>query len=146
MKQWHFFGYFFATAIVLAVLPLIISDYNAYLIRLMGIYSIAVLGLNIFMGYCGQINFGAAAFFAIGAYGTGVLQMKFGLHYLFAFPISILMVFLVGWGMSWPLLRLKGHSLAIGTLGLGIVTHLVIERFEGLTGGSDGMSVTGMVS
>jgi branched-chain amino acid transport system permease protein len=145
MRPIHFYISFLAAVIVLAMLPLIISDYNAYLIRLMGIYVIVALGLNIFMGYCGQINFGAAAFYAIGAYGTGVLQVKTGLPYLLAFPIAIVLVFLVAWGMSRPLLRLRGHSLAIGTLGLGIVTHLVLERFERLTGGSDGMAVTTML-
>jgi branched-chain amino acid transport system permease protein len=126
---------------VLALLPFVLGEYYAYLIRLIGIYAIAALGLNIFMGYCGQINFGSAAFFCIGAYGSTVLQVHLGWHYFLAFPAALALNFVVAWGVSFPLLRLRGHAMAIGTLSLAMAIYLIADRFPTLTGGSDGIMV-----
>ena len=130
--------------VVLMLLPLRLGEYYLYLIRLVGVYVIVALGLNVFMGYAGQINLGSAAFFCIGAYVSTILQIKLGWHYLAGFPIAIALSFLAAWGMSYPLLRLRGHAMAIGTLAFGIAVFLVAERFRGLTGGEDGVVVPGM--
>jgi len=127
-----------------AVLPLMVREIYLYLVRLIGIYAIMALGLNIFMGYCGQVNIGVAGFFCIGAYIPTVLQGKLGWHYLIAFPISAFVSLLVGWGMSWPLLRLRGHSMAIGTIAFAMAVYLLFERFPTITGGSDGTVVPAM--
>ena len=130
--------------VILAILPAFVGEYYIYLIRLVGIYVILSLGLNVFMGLAGQINIGSAAFFCIGAYTSTILQLKLGWHYLPSFPIAIALSFLVAWGMSYPLLRLRGHSMAIGTLALGTAVFLMAERFRGLTGGEDGVVVPAM--
>lgn len=139
-RQRDFIMLFIATA-GLACLPTLVGEFYLYLIRLILIYAIAALGLNIFMGYCGQINIGSAGFFCIGAYLPAMLQIKLGWHYGVGFPVSILVSLLVSWGMSYPLLRLRGHAMAIGTLSFAMAIHLVAERFPFLTGGADGIVV-----
>ena len=126
---------------VLIFLPFIISDYYLYLIRLIAIYAILTMGLNIFMGYCGQINFGTAAFYCIGAYSTTMLQIKFNWHFFLAFPVAMMLNYSVAWLISFPFLRLKGHAMAIGTLAFAIAIYLLAERFPDLTGGADGIFV-----
>ena len=101
---------------VLMLVPLAVGEYYLYLIRLMGIYTLLALGLNIFMGFAGQINLGSAGFFCIGAYTASILATKLGWHYLAALPVAVLFTVIVAWGMSYPLLRLRGHAMAIGTL------------------------------
>jgi branched-chain amino acid transport system permease protein len=131
-------------ALLAGLLPLGISEYFRYLFVLVSIYAIAALGLNIFMGFCGQINLGSAAFFCIGAYVPTMLQVKFGVHYLIGFPIAVVFSLVLAWILSYPLLRLKGHAMAIGTLSFGMVVFLIAQRFPGLTGGADGIKVPAM--
>jgi len=129
----------------LALLPLKVGDFYLYLIRLIGIYAISALGLNIFMGYCGQINLSSAGFLCIGAYVPTILQVKLGWHYLAAIPVTIVFCLIIAWAVSWPLLRLRGHAMAIGTLSFAMAIYLAAERFPALTGGSDGIVVPSMV-
>lgn len=127
--------------VILMALPALVSGYYVYLIRLVGIYVILSLGLNIFMGLAGQINLGNAAFFCIGAYTSSILQVKMGWHYVPSFPVAIVVSLFAAWVMSYPLLRLRGHSLAIGSLAFAIAVYLMADRFRDLTGGEDGMQV-----
>jgi len=131
-------------ALLVAFLPLAVGDFIRYLIILVSIYGIAALGLNIFMGYCGQINIGSAGFFCIGAYVPTMLQVKYNVHFLIGFPIGIALALLLAWILSYPLMRLKGHAMAIGTLAFGMAVFLVAERFPDLTGGADGITVPPM--
>jgi branched-chain amino acid transport system permease protein len=132
-------------ALAIALIPLQAGEFYLYLIRLISIYSIAALGLNLFMGYCGQINLGTAGFFCLGAYMPTVLQIKLGWHFLLAFPVTLLFTGMVAWAASFPLLRLRGHAMAIGTLSFAMAVYLIAERFPSLTGGSDGTEVPSMV-
>lgn len=134
----------FGVALVGAVLPLGVPDFVRYLVVLVSIYGIASLGLNIFMGYCGQINLGSAGFFCMGAYIPTMLQVKYEIHYLIGFPLAVAIATVVAWLLSYPLLRLKGHAMAIGTLSFGMAIFLIAERFPDLTGGADGISVPPM--
>lgn len=131
-------------ALVGALLPLGVPDFVRYLVVLVSIYGIAALGLNIFMGYCGQINLGSAGFFCLGAYIPTMLQVKYELHYFIGFPVAVAFCALIAWLLSYPLLRLKGHAMAIGTLSFGMAVFLVAERFPSLTGGADGITVPPM--
>jgi branched-chain amino acid transport system permease protein len=140
-------GYFItclAAVAMLAAVPLMAGEFWLYMIRIICIYTILTIGLNIFMGYCGQINFGASGFFCIGAYVPSILQMKLGWHYFAAFPVGVALSFFVAWAVSWPLLRLRSHAMAIGTLAFAMPVYLVFERFEKITGGSDGTVVPSM--
>ena len=134
----------FGVALLAGVLPLGLADFYRYLVILISIYGIASLGLNVFMGYCGQINMGSAGFFCIGAYVPTLLQTKYEVHYLIGFPIAIVFSVLIAWVLSYPLLRLKGHAMAIGTLSFGMAVFLVAERIPELTGGADGITVPPM--
>lgn len=133
-----------AAGAVLAVLPVTTGEFYLYVIRLIIIYAIAALGLNFFMGYCGQINIGSAGLFCIGAYVPTMLQIKLGWHYLAVFPFTIVLSLVIAWAVSYPLLRLRGHAMAIGTLSFAMVIHLIAERFPSLTGGADGIVVPSM--
>lgn len=131
-------------AVIFMLLPIGLKEYYLYLIRLLGVYIILALGLNIIMGYAGHINLCCAAFFCIGAYTSTLLQVHLGWHYLIAFIVAIVLSFLSAWGISYPLLRLRGHTSAIGTLAFALAIFLVAERFPEFTGGEDGIMVPNM--
>ncbi|TWJ14004.1 branched-chain amino acid ABC transporter permease, partial [Geobacter argillaceus] len=132
-------------ALVGALLPLGVPDFVRYLVVLVSIYGIAALGLNIFMGYCGQINLGSAGFFCIGAYLPTMLKVNYDVRFFIGFPLAVAFCALIAWLLSYPLLRLKGHAMAIGTLSFGMAVFLIAERFPSLTGGADGITVPPMV-
>lgn len=138
-------SFFIMVIIITAFLPFRLGEYHLFVIRMTGIYIIAALGLNVFMGYCGQINLGASAFYCLGAYIGSILQVKLGWHYIAAFPTSMFLTLLIAWAISPPLLRLKGHSMAIGTVAFAMAINLIVDRFPQLTGGSDGMFVPQML-
>lgn len=131
-------------ALAFILLPRAVGEYYLYLIRLIGIYTLLALGLNIFMGFAGQINLGSAGFFCIGAYSASILSTKLGWHYLAALPVAVLFTVIMAWGMSYPLLRLRGHAMAIGTLAFAMAIFLVAARAHGLTGGENGIVVPPM--
>lgn len=110
--------------------------------RKVGIYAILALGLNLLLGYAGQISLGHAAFMGIGAYGTAILSGKgiFGLHlscYL-SIPIAVGLAALVALAIA-PVLRLRGHYLALATLGFGLFVYVMIRELKHLTGGNTGL-------
>ena len=133
-------------ALVIAVLPLAFpSSYYFRVASLVWVSAFAAIGLNILMGKAGQVSLGHAGFFGIGAYAVAILPTHFGLHSLAAVlvgaALSALLAFLVG----RPILRLKGHYLAIATLGLGVLIAMVITTESRWTGGPDGMPVSKLV-
>jgi branched-chain amino acid transport system permease protein len=129
-------------ALLLAVLPWAVP--NAYLldvINRIGINAIAVIGLNLVMGYAGQVSLGHAGFFGIGAYASAVLTSRYGWPPLAALAGGMAGAGLLAFAVARPILRLKGHYLAMATLGLGIIVSIVITNEAGFTGGPDGMPV-----
>lgn len=130
-----------ATAAVIAVAPLIVTgDYHLSILVFMGINCMVVIGLSLLMGYAGQISLGHAAFFGIGAYSTGVLTTHFGFSIYTAFLCGILFSSLVAVIIGIPALRLKGHYLAIATLGIGEIIFILFNEMVDLTGGPSGLS------
>lgn len=103
-------------------------------------YAVAALGLNLLVGYTGQISLGHGAFFAVGAYTTAIVMAKTGLPDLAGIPLAAAIAFVAGLLLGIPALRLRGHYLALVTLGLTIATPQLIKRFDGLTGGTQGLS------
>jgi branched-chain amino acid transport system permease protein len=123
----------------LALYPLLWG--NPYLLGLtnqVALYTIVVLGLNLFIGYAGQISLGHAAFFAIGAYGSALLNGEWGLNPWLALPLAVLAAALVALLVGVPALRLHGHYLAMATLGFNLVIYLVLLQWDALTGGPSG--------
>lgn len=132
----------FALLIMLiGIFPLIIK--NTYIISIFvfaGIYSIVAIGLSMLMGYAGQISLGHAGFFAIGGYSSAILTKAYGWNtisaMMFGVGLSILAALLIG----IPSLRLRGHYLAMATLGFGEIIYVISKAAVNLTDGPQGFS------
>lgn len=122
--------WFCALLVFLAVFPLIFKNYYVYVANYVAINIIVVLGLNMLVGYTGQISLGHAGFFAIGAYGTIFLMTQAKLPFLLALPAAALLAAAFGFVLGLPALRLEGPYLAIATLGFGITITQVIGKIE----------------
>jgi branched-chain amino acid transport system permease protein len=105
-----------------------------------GIHTMLAIGLNLLLGYAGQISLGHAGFFGLGAYLSGVLTATFGLNPWLAMPLAALVVGSLAFLIGFPILKLKGHYLAMATLGLGIIIYIVFNESVDLTGGPSGLS------
>lgn len=99
------------------------------------------VGLNLLVGYGGQISLGHAGFFALGAYGSALLTGRYGLPPLAALLLSAGVVGALAFVVGRPILKLKGHYLAMATLGIGIIIHIVLKTESAVTGGPDGLGV-----
>ena len=131
-----------ALLIVLAVLlPFFFGSYRVGQFTQALSLAIAVLGLNLLVGYSGQISLGHGAFFALGAYASAISINDLGVPYLLTLPLAGIVCGIAGFLLGLPALRLRGLYLALVTLGLAIATPQVIKRAEGLTGGTQGLSV-----
>jgi branched-chain amino acid transport system permease protein len=129
-------------ALVIALMPLVITNNYFYDVAiLVALNAIVCVGLNLLIGYAGQISLGHAGFFGLGAYGSALLSARYGWPPIAALAAATVGVGLVAFVVGGPILRLKGHYLAMATLGLGIIVSIVIATEDGLTGGPDGMSV-----
>lgn len=126
--------------ILLLALPFFVRDYMLDVLILAGIYAILALGLNVIIGFTGLLNLGYAAFYAIGAYSYALLSVRLGLGFWQALPVSMVAAALAGYALSVPSLRLKGDYLAIVTLGFGEIVRLVLNNWDSLTGGPNGIS------
>ena len=128
-------------SLMLLVWPLIESNpYNLGLSNLIAIYTMVVLGLNLFIGYAGQISLGHAAFFAIGAYGSAIGTATLGGP---AWPVMItvaLITAVIALAVGVPALKLSGHYLAMATLGFNIVVYTILVQWDAVTGGPSGFA------
>ncbi|GAB4349026.1 MAG: branched-chain amino acid ABC transporter permease [Gammaproteobacteria bacterium] len=125
-----------AVATTLAVMPFVANNYVLYLVGYIAINVIVALGLNVLVGYTGQISLGHAGFFAIGAYAT-VLLSNAGLPILLAMAAGGLIAAAFGFLLGLPALRLEGPYLAVVTLGFGLTVETVFAKasvFGGATG------------
>ncbi|MFD1624110.1 branched-chain amino acid ABC transporter permease [Azospirillum griseum] len=127
---------------VVALLPLALPNafYVDVAIRI-AILAVNGIALNLLMGYTGQISLGHAGFFGLGAYGSAVLTAHFGWSPLWALLAAAAMTAVIAWGVARVILRLRGHYLAMATLGLGIIISIVLSNETAWTGGPDGMAV-----
>jgi len=141
MSKKTFWGLYLIMA-VLACLPWVLpnSFYMDLAIRI-AINAVIVLGLNLLIGFAGQISLGHAGFLGIGAYASAVLPTHFGLHPVLAMAAGALVTGLLAALLARPIFKLKGHYLAMATLGLGIIINIVLRNEAALTGGPDGMPV-----
>jgi branched-chain amino acid transport system permease protein len=106
------------------------------------IFTIAIMGLNVLVGYSGQISLGHGAFMALGAYTTAILVSRYHMDYLLTIPIAGLVTGAIGFLLGIPALRLSALYLALATFALAVVTPSLIKRPEKLTGGVQGILVT----
>ena len=136
-----------ALAIVIAALPLALSNNYTYEVAiLVGLNAIVCVGLNLLIGYAGQISLGHAGFFGLGAYGSAILAARYGWPAWISLPVTLAAVALLAWAIGRPILRLKGHALAMATLGFGIIVSIILATEDRFTGGPDGMTVPPLAS
>ena len=130
-----------AGLVIIAVLPrFVTNNYYLNVLTFVAINAIVALGLNLLMGYAGQISLGHAAFYGLGAYSSAILTTRFGwnpwLAMLCGMGITMIIALLIG----RPCLRLKGHYLAIATLGFGMIVYIFFKEQGDLTGGPSGIT------
>jgi len=127
-------------ASIMAILPLIYSNnYHVKILIILGINTIMVLGLNLLMGYAGQVSIGHAAFYGIGAYALAIMTTKFGYSPWMGIGAAVVVGGIVAYLVAIPSLRLKGHYLAMATLGFAEIVHILFVELKELTGGTDGL-------
>ena len=143
------FGVFLA---FIALLPAFVSDVKAQQYAYVGIYLVALLGLNILTGFTGQISLGHGAFMAIGAYTTAILMVgneQFGgpigggVKDVWTIPVAGLVAGLAGLAFGLPALRLSGLYLALATFAIAVALPSLVKRFADFTGGSTGINLFG---
>nr|WP_126465007.1 branched-chain amino acid ABC transporter permease [Candidatus Terasakiella magnetica] len=130
---------------VIAILPAFLDNAFHYEIAiLIGFNAIVCIGLNLLIGYAGQISLGHGAFVGLGAYGSAILTMNQGWDPILAMLVSALFTGVLAFFIARPILKLKGHYLAMATLGMGIIISIVLNTEDQHTGGPDGMYVEGL--
>ena len=132
-------------AVFILLLPLLFSSAYYYRVAaLVFIFAIAALGLNLLMGFAGQVSLGHAGFMGIGAYAVTIGPTHLGIPPLFSFLLGAALSAMVAFLVGRPILRLKEHYLAVATLGFGVLVAIVFTNEAGWTGGPDGMTVPGL--
>lgn len=134
--QW---GLFIAAIIGVLTLPLYASGYIVSTTIATGITLIAVMGLAIVTGYCGQFSLGQAGFIGVGAYTSAILVSQLHVPFLIAVPVAGVVAALVGLIFAIPSLRIKGFYLVMVTIGAHFIIVWTIIHLPKLTGGADGM-------
>jgi branched-chain amino acid transport system permease protein len=125
---------------VVGLIPLLTQNtYYFTLLNLIGIHAILVVGLNLLMGYAGQISLGHGAFFGLGAYSSGILTATYHLNPWLALLIGLIVTGMVALAVGLPALKLHGYYLAMATLGFGIICFILFQEWAGLTGGPSGL-------
>src|SRR5512144_1640503 len=131
-----------AMAVIAVVLPAFFpSAYYYRVAALVFVFALAGIGLNLLMGFAGQVSLGHAGFIGIGAYAVAVGPTHLGLPTWLSFFVGAALSAAVAFVVGRPILRLKGHYLAVATLGFGLLVAIVLTNEAGLTGGPDGMTV-----
>ena len=128
--------------IVLAVaLPFVLSDYHLSQATMTIVTAIGVLGLNMLVGYNGQVSLGHGAIYALGAYTAAILMDRGDVAWWATIPVAAVVCFAFGFMFGWPALRLKGHYLALATFALALATPQLLKdkALEPWTGGVQGI-------
>jgi branched-chain amino acid transport system permease protein len=128
-----------ALVVAFALVPLLLKSYGVYLCTLFCVYLMAMAGLNLTVGYAGQMSLGQAAFLGIGAYVTAI-GMKAGVPFLVILPVAAVVCFTMGLVLGFPALRVQHHYLAFATLGFNVLMFLIMRNEEAITGGTFGIS------
>jgi branched-chain amino acid transport system permease protein len=135
---------FVGALVVAALVPTFVGEFRASQLTYVGVYFIAVLGLNVLTGYTGQISLGHGAFMALGGYTTAILVADHGVRDLWTIPLAGLAAGLGGFAFGIPALRLRGLYLALATFGIAVSMPELIRKFSGLTHGSRGIQLFGL--
>jgi branched-chain amino acid transport system permease protein len=132
-------GILVAIVAAVAVAAAFMKRSDVYLLTLYCVYLMATFGLNLTVGYAGQMSLGQAAFFGIGAY-IAALALKADIPFLLVLPIAAVACFVIGLALGFPALRVQHHYLAFATLGFNVLVYLAMRNEEQITGGTFGIS------
>ena len=125
-------------ALLLAVPYGLPNEYYLSICILGSLNAVIAVGLNLLMGYAGQVSLGHAAFYGLGAYATAICTTRFGLPIPVGMAAGVTLAAAVAWIVALPTLKLKGNYLAMATLGFGIIVSIVFNEAVDLTGGPSG--------
>ncbi|HEY7517431.1 MAG TPA: branched-chain amino acid ABC transporter permease [Methylomirabilota bacterium] len=125
--------------VVALALPLLVSNFRLFQFTQVGIYAIALLGLNMLTGYNGQISLGHGAFYAVGAYTTAIMIDRWSVPYPLTIVAAGVLCLVAGFLFGIPALRLEGLYLALATFALALAVPQILKYFEHWTGGSQGI-------
>jgi branched-chain amino acid transport system permease protein len=132
-----------AVLVLLFALPFLIEkSYTMYILNLVGIYAIMAVGLNIVLGYTGQISIINAGFMGIGAYVTALSIVKLGIPIYVALPMAGILTAGIGIIIGFPALRLGSHYLAMATLACNQAIQLIMIHWKSVTMGAAGVSLS----
>jgi len=123
----------------IALLPPFLKLYSSYLLNWCLTYFIAVMGLNLILGYAGQVSLAQGAFMGIGAYTVALLTTKAGFSFWLALPLATLITFVLGMILGFPALRVKTHYLAMVTVGFAVIIYQLALHGGNFTGGPYGI-------
>jgi len=136
-RLWLWIGLLF----LFIAVPLICGPYTLYVCNIIGITAIAAIGLNILIGFTGQISLGHGAFFGVGAYAGAILATSVGFPFWLAVPAAGLITAMVGMVFGIPSGRLKGLYLTIATLAGQFIIEYILVHWESLTRGTMGITL-----
>lgn len=127
--------------LLLYVVPFAIPNYLVSQFATVLVFAIAIVGIDLVTGFGGAITLGHAAFVALGSYTTAILTVRYGWNPFATIPVAAVLSWIGGWCLGFPALRLQGLYLAMGTLVLSITVPALLKRFDGLTGGVQGLNL-----
>jgi len=137
LSHWYVKLLIFLAALMI---PLVVpSNYAMRVIIYICLYIVLALGLNVVMGFTGLLNIGHAAFYAVGAYTTAILMVKYAMSFWLTIPVGMFFGIMFGVLLGFPTLRVKDDYLAIVTLGFGQIVYIVANNWMGLTRGPRGI-------
>ncbi len=128
--------------LVMVAAPFVVSSYAVHILSTMGIAVILALGLNLLMGYAGQVSLANAAFYGIGAYSVAILGNRYGVSFWIAVPMVGVMTAAIGFVVGLPALRVSSHYLALATLAFVWTVQVILIDWVSMTGGSPGLSTS----
>lgn len=132
------FGIF--TGCILLAPLLFNGNYLMNVLVFVGIHTMLAVALNLLLGYAGQISLGHAGFFGLGAYASAILTTTLQWNPWLAMLVTALVVGGLAFAIGFPILKLKGHYLAMATLGLGIIIYIIFNEWVNITSGPSGFS------
>lgn len=123
------------------ILPRLLPEYFLYIGNYLMTSAVLALGLDLLLGWAGQFAFAHIAFFGVGAYGTVLLQNRFGIPFVLALPMAALVSTLIGTLLAFPAARLRAVYLALATFAFAEGAQWVFNSWDSVTGGADGLRI-----
>lgn len=122
-------------------LPSLVPQYYLYVGNYLMTFAVLAVGLDLLLGWAGQFAFAHIAFFGVGAYGTVLLQQRYGVPFVLALPASALLAALIGTLLAFPAARLRAVYLALATFAFAEGAQWVFNSWDTVTGGADGLRI-----